>query len=505
MFGKSQNLNKEKTKTIELVPLHSQETFSKEYYMESLLYLEEIIEKEPKNCEAYKLIGDIYAYFLPDIGKAIYYYEKHFKLDPKNYDIYRKIGDIYVYDRPEEDKAIYYYEKYIKYAPENALVYNMLGHLYSKICKYEETDKQIKYFEKAVELDPELKEAYKNLMVVYPRAGREQDAIRCFHKLLELGASMDDCFNYACLNIKLRNFEEGWKYYEKRFLKETDPTIYPEIVGPDWKGQDISNKTLLVQYEQGFGDSIQFSRYLSVLKKFNAKLIFRVQDELVELFKTSLDGIEVVKMSTPLEELSYDYHVAHMSLIHILNSRVEDIPLSNGYIKADERKIKAYKEKYFDNDCFKIGLAWHGNVKGEHNKNIPLDFFYSLTQLKNVKVYSFQKGMGSEELEYLPAGIEIIDLGKNFNDFSDTAAAMANVDLAISSDNVIFHLAAAMGKKSFLLLGRDSEYRWFYDEDTTPWYDSAKIFKKQKENDSWELSIQRVIDNIEKAINIGKV
>lgn len=431
-----------------------------------------------------------------DYFKKLLYFEELIEMDPNNYDVYRLIGDIYAYNLPDDRKAIYYYEKYAELYPKNALVYNMLGHLYSKLGRYQNIDKQIEYFEKAIEIMPDLKETYRNLMVVYPRVGREKDAIKCFYRLLKLGASMDDHFNYACLNIKLKNFKEGWQHYEYRFLKETGPTPYPEFNKPKWKGQKILDKTLLVQYEQGYGDSIQFFRYLPQLKPLVGKIIFRTHNELADLFSINTNDAEIVKASVPLEELSFDYHVPIMSLMHFLGATVDNIPFAEGSIKADEAKIKDYKEQHFDNDCFKIGISWHGAEHGNNLRNVPLEHFYPLTKLKNVKVYSFQKGVGSEELEKLPSGVEIVDLGKTFNDFSDTAAAIANMDLFITSDNAVFNLAASMGKKTFLLLGKDAEWRWFLDEDTNPWYDSVKVFRKQDENDSWAWSIERVIGEI---------
>lgn len=428
-----------------------------------------------------------------DYLKALAVLEEAEKINPENYNVYRLIGDIYLNHLPDIQKAIHYYTKYVENYSKNSKIYNTLGYLYENLSKYENIDLQIKYFEKALEVTPTLKEALRNLAIVYPRAERYDDALKCFQKLFKLGATMDDYFNYACLKIKMGDFKEGWQYYEYRFSKEEGKTIYPKISQPKWKGQKISDKTLLIHCEQGFGDSIQFFRYLPKLQNFAKKLIFRVQDGLVDLLKINTKEIEIVGTSTPLEELDFDYHIPIMSLIHILNETKENIPLSEGYIKADEKLIKKYKKEFFNNDCLKIGITWHGALRGNARRNIPLEFFHPLTKLKNVKIYSFQKEAGYEQLENLPEGIEVIDLGKTFNNFSDTAAAMANLDLFMTSDNAVFNLAGAMGKKTILLLGKDSEWRWFFDEELTPWYDSVKIFKKKNENDSWSTLIKRVL------------
>lgn len=401
-------------------------------------------------------------------------------------------------------EAIEYYKKYLENDSRNALILNRIGHLYGKIDEFKYVDEQIKYFEKALEIKPDYTLTIRNLAFAYQKVDKYQKAVECFLKIFELDPVMDDYFAYSCLKIQLGDFEEGWKYHDSRFLKKFGQTYYPKFDKPKWEGQKISDKTLLVHYEQGYGDSIQFFRYLEQLKPLVGKIIFIVQKGLYDLLKFNANGIEVVKTLRKLDDgidewggnIAFDYHIPLMSLPYILNARIDNIPLSQGYIKADEDKVKAYKEEFFNNDCFKIGISWSGAKVGNRKRDIPLETFYPLAKQKNVKVYSFQKNFGSEQLENLPSGVEIVDLGARFNDFSDTAAAMANLDLFVTSDNGVFNLAAAMGKKTFLMLNKHAEWRWFFDEDTTPWYDSVRIFKKQSESESWDSLMQKIIKNL---------
>lgn len=410
----------------------------------------------------------------------------------------KKLGDE-KYKKGDYYGAIEYFKAYLETDPQNASMYNVVGYLYEKIDRYSTVDEQIKYYEKAVEVDSKCTMAIRNLAFSYSKKGRYEDAIAQFEKLFSLGAIPDDYFAYGCLKIELGDFKDGWKYYEYRFSKEYGRTLYPKFDKPRWDGQNISDKILLVQYEQGFGDSFLFFRYLYEVKPLVRKIIFRVQNELVDLLKTSNPdkNIEIVGMSTELNDLSFDYHIPLLSLPYALKSTIDNIPLSQGYIKADENKVKAYKEKFFNNDSLKIGIAWNGMVVGNRRRNIPLINFYNLTTLKNVKIYSFQKNTGYDQLSKLPLDFEVIDLGKEFKDFSDTAAAMANIDIFITSDNGVFNLAAAMGKQTFLLLNKFAEWRWFFDTETTPWYKSVRIFKKENENDDWSLLINQVIEVIQ--------
>lgn len=403
----------------------------------------------------------------------------------------------------EYEKSLGCYQKLINSGFEDAFTYNMIGHLYKKIDEYDTLDKQIENYQKSLLLNENFSGALRNIALACARAEKYDDSTKYFKKLFEIDPTPDDYFYYACMRIKLKDFEEGWKYYEYRFAKIFGPTTYPLIEKPPWQGENIKDKTLLIRYEQGFGDSLQFFRYIKQIRPRVGKIIFVVQKELFDLFKLNADGIEIVSSQPPLEELNFDYHLPIMSLPLVLNIAPDDFPYSEGYIKADSKKVEQYRQKYFDNDCLKIGISWHGALLGNPRRNVPLSTFLQLKELgENVKIYSFQKENTAKNLKNIANRMEIVNLGQTFDDFSDTAAAMENLDLFITSDNGIFNLAGAMGKKTYVLLGKDSEWRWFLDDKKTPWYDSVTIFKKEKETDSWNLAMGKIIKKIqEKYLN----
>lgn len=461
-----------------------------EYYKDIFLSLEdpslydEIVE-HLKNIKAYDL--------------AISFFEELIKIHPEYSHPYWFIADINIRYLNNPKKGIAYLNKFMDKSKPSALVYEAIGNLYKGIDKYKDLEKQIKCFKKAAELKPDFKDAIREVAFAYSRAGDYEKASEWFKKIFDLGASPDDYFAYSTRRLQLMDFKEGWKYYEYRFLVENSGLrLYPKTDKPKWEGQNIFGKTILVQYEQGFGDTIMFSRYIEQLKPFAGKIIFRTRNELVDLFKNSIKDIEIIGNSTTTEELSFDYHVPLISLPYLLNAQIDNIPLKTGYIKATKNKTEFYRKEFFNNDKFKIGICWMGSATGIQARNIPLKVFHPLTKLKNVQIYSLQKE--SEELNSLSKSINIVDLGRTFNDFSDTAAAIENLDLVISSDNAVLNLAASMGKKSFLLLNKHSDWRWFLDEEKTPWYDSVTIFKKQKESDSWKTLINRVVIALEKIL-----
>lgn len=433
------------------------------------------------------------AYAQGDYLSALDFFKKDININPERSYSYFIIGYIYSEYINDFANALVYFKEYAEKEPQDAKVYVIIAHLYKRLDYYGYLEEQIQYFKKALTFMPDSKDVMKSLAYAYLGLEKSIEATKYFQKSFNLETSANDYFIYGTQQMKLGNFEEGWKYYEYRFVKEYGKTHYPSFEKPKWDGQLIADKTLLVQNEQGFGDSLQFSRYLQKVKPMCANVIFRVQDELKDLFKINAQGIVIVAESTPISELSFDYHVPMMDLVRLMDKQLHDIPFAEGYIIADTNKTEQYRKDFFDNNNLKIGIAWHGAENGNILRNILLEAFYPLTKIKDVKVYSFQKGVGSEQLVDLPSDIEIIDLGKTFKDFSDTAAAMANLDLFISSDNGVFNLAGAMGKKAFLLLNKPCNWRWFFDEKSTRWYKNVKIFKKQSQNESWESVIKRVI------------
>lgn len=426
------------------------------------------------------------AKFLNENGakaSAVYFFKKVLELNPDNAQNLITLGN-YCIDSENYREAIKNFEKYITIDLNKAEIYDIIGVLYSKVDRYDNFDLRINYFEKALSFQPENVDFLRHLAITYRHMGDDKKCLEIFEKIIKLNSFSNDYFDLAIQKLKMGDFEEGLKYYEHRFTRETSTIFYPEISKPKWDGKaDLSDKILLVQKEQGHGDSVQFVRYLLDLKA--KKVIFRVHDALVDLFKYNYKNIEIVPVSTPIEALEFDYHIALESLMYVLDAKVETIPYPQGYLKADEALVLEYKQKFFDNNDLKIGIAYCGLSGGNDYRNIDLQALIPLSKLPNIKVYSFQKERREELEKYIEQGVDIVNLGATFKDFSDTAAALENIDVLISSDNVVAHLAGAMGKKTILLLNKDSNWRWFMAGEKSPWYNSMAVLRKDFEKQSW--------------------
>lgn len=371
--------------------------------------------------------------------------------------------------------------------------------LASELGKAGKTDEAIEAFKKAASINPDEYFIYKKLADIYYLI-KNDPVLNIFYYEKFIKYEPDNTDAKACLGLsylKLKNYKEGWGYFENRPHKKNAISKIEQLFcnqKPVWQGEDAKNKTIFVYPEAGFGDTIMFARFLPKLKNICKKVLFEPESETYKLFKESDLGVDILK-SKEISNYDFDYHIPIMSLPCFLKiNNEEDIPFKEGYLKANSQKVEQYKKKYFLNDTYKIGIFWHGHKTEDTTKPIKLKTFYKLFNLKNTKFYSLQKGYGIEQLQETK-GYEIVDLGSTFKDFSDTAAAIENLDLVISIDTAVAHLAGAMGKPCWVLLPFVLDWRWGTDLNECYWYGSVKTFK-QKEAGNWD----EVMDMVDKEL-----
>lgn len=436
---------------------------------------------------------------------AVTFLEQVIKLRPQHADSYRLLGDIHREKFKNEDKATEYYKKYIESnnAQKNvSSTLDTMEGLRKDADKYKTIEEKIKYLETTIESlekgSTEYMDSIRSLAIAYYKKNMYPEAIECVKKLFKYGVTQDDYFFYGCLNLRIGNFSEGWKYYEYRPFDSNNKMLYPDMTKPKWEGQDISDKTLLVQCEHDFGEMIQSFRYVKLLKEqqIAKNIIFRVPDSLVELLGTSSDDIKIRGLSTSVKTYSFDYYCHLMSLMSFFKTTKDNIPMADGYIKADENKVSEFKKEYFDNNLLKVGIAWFSENIHNNTSNIPFSTFLPLTLIGNLKVYSLQNPTAAEKPLLRKSRNEIVNLSEKLKNFSDVAAALANLDVLITSDSSLLNLAGAMGIKTCALLDQNANWKWFMDKELTPWYKSVRIFRKKSDTDTWPLLMNNVIKYI---------
>lgn len=457
---------------------------------EAAMNYRKAIELNPHFLQAYNNLGNV----LKDMGnmdEAILNYRKALELDPDSATIYNNLG-LVLESKGDLDSAMINYEKAISLNPHCAETYNNIGNVFAFKG---ETGKAVEQYEKALRSDPDYVEAYNNLGALFVNKGDTERAIQYYSQAISLRPGYAQAhFNLGLVLLLTKQFKQGWQEYEWRF--KTSDFLFPSFNMPAWEGSSLDGKVIYVRCEQGIGDTIQFARYVSLLSLFNpGKIIFRPNAGLEQLFRNSGLGADIVDNSISDEAMHFDTYVPLLSLPAIFGTDEDNIPSRSRYLYAEKEKINDYREIYFDNDSFKIGIVWKGNPKHKKDRfrSLSLSFFCGISSLPGVKVYSLQKGHGEEELANIQE--DIIDLGKTFHDFSDTAAAIENLDLIVGVDTSVVHLSGALGKPTWILLPYVPDWRWFLDSELSPWYESFKLFRQVRSGD-WHDVMERVCKKI---------
>lgn len=405
------------------------------------------------------------------------------KKEPNKVLMFLTLANFYNLQIGDYKKAIKYYEKYVEIDKTKAVIYSILGNLYSKVYGESSLSEQIFYFEKAYSLNPTSRLVLHALAFAYEKVGNKEKASRYYKEILTNNPTEIDYYNYGAFLISCGDFEQGHKYFRYRFLIDDENLKYPIANSKKWDlVSDISDKVLLVHYEQGFGDTFMYCRFVPLLKKVARKVIFVVQDSLFDLIKNSpiiSDGIEVLSDKISVQNIYYDYDMALLDAPFVLKTNANLIPYAQGYLTVNNQCVKNYASKYLKSSSkLKVGIAYSGDKNSNYfGRDIGLNKFKILTNLDGIEVYSLQVG---EEID----NPQIIDLGKTFNNFTDTACAIKNMDIVISTDNVILNLAGALGVKTLGLFNKQTNYRWFkITGENVGWYSSVKPLQTHIQDD----------------------
>ena len=277
-------------------------------------------------------------------------------------------------------------------------------------------------------------------------------------------------------------FAAGWKEFEWRRPRKHD------FKRPVWDGTSLKGKSILVHTEQGFGDSIQFARYIDLLPDTDSTIIVACQAELKSLFK-SIDRIDTL-VTEGVKTPDFDVHVPLLSLPSIFTT-LKTIPARIPYLYPD---VKADSMFLLDNNHkFKIGFVWAGNSEhiNDHNRSIDLRQFECLLNIENCEFFSLQVGEPREDIKQYGYHHIVKDLGEQFTDFHHTSLAILQLDLVISVDTSVAHLAGALGKEVWTLLPFVPDWRWMLDRSDSPWYPSMTLFRQKKVGD-WDGVFQQL-------------
>jgi tetratricopeptide (TPR) repeat protein len=377
-------------------------------------------------------------------------------------------------------EAVESYDRAAAIAPGVAQLHINRGGALAALARYPEA---LVAYDRALALDPNSAYAYFNRGVGLTEMKRIEEAIVSYERALRLAPDYVLAeYNRALCRLQLGQLEEGFQGYEARHRLTPKPVLYPQSLRP---GEDIAGKTLLVRGEQGLGDIIQFSRYLRLLQEADAKVILSVQPHLVRLLGSLNPRPQIIAWTDV--PMAFDHHIALESLPGFFQTRLDTIPASIPYLSAEPALVEKWKQKR-GADGFKIGIAWRSSASGASiGKTFSPAHFAALSKIPGVRLISLQKTEESAELGDLPPGLTIEQLGPDFDArpdaFVDSAAVMASLDLVISPDTAIAHLAGALGRPVWTALKYVPDWRWLLDRADTPWYPTMRLYRQPAPGD----------------------
>jgi len=424
---------------------------------------------------------------------AIESYNKAITLKPDNAEAYNNRGIVFQ-EQGMFDEALANYKKSIEFKPAH-YVYSNLGCVLMEKGEYREAIESCK---RAIASKPDYAEAHINLGNVLQELGRHDEAILCYDKSVELAPdNVKAHINRAIERLLLEDFERGWPEYEWRLRKED--YVFNHFHQPRWDGSALNGRTILVNTERGFGDSIHFARYLPKLKESGGYVIFECQQTLSRLMRgcSGIDEIVVKHTKSSMPNVVFDVYVPLMSLPGIFSTTLDNIPAEAPYISVDSELTESWRKRLYRNDDFKVGIVWKGNFNNisGRRRSCSLADFAPLAGIPGLVFYSLQKGQEAMEANNPPTGMNIINLDSGLKDFADTAAVIANMDLVISIDTAVVHLAGAMGKPVWTLLHFTPDWRWFLQRDDSPWYPGMSLFRQTQPND-WSGVFEQVKESL---------
>jgi len=459
-----------------------------EHYSKAYEFFEPITQINPKFFEAWFHMGNVCG-FQKHFNHSIDCYEKALAINPNHAICQYNLGRAW-YGQRNYKNAIACFQKAVDIDPSYFKAIYNLGSAHYRIRNL---DQSIDYFIQALKLKPDQIDIYTNLGACYGKKGDIASALSWHQKSLD--ASPDYANGHYNMGISLLldgHLHEGFKEYEWRLKRPDFPT--PGYEQPMWDGSEFDNKTILVYMEQGFGDAIQFVRYLPFVKFRGGTVILLCHSFLQSLFKSAKGADQVITENDPLP--FFDWHISLMSLPAIFKTGLDSIPDKIPYLSIPQES-KEPLSTLIDphNSVFKVGFVWAGNPSNKHDKerSIPLHMFSYLASVKDIKLFSLQKEQQSQSFNLF----DFIDLSPHLHDFSDTAFAISKMDLIISADTAVAHLSGAIDHPAWILLPKVPDWRWLLNRDDSPWYPSIRLFR-QKDPGNWSDVFSAVLRAIHK-------
>lgn len=502
--------------------------------------------RDPSVAETHLLLGDLLD-ASGDQSGAIDAYQQATALQPDHPDAWFNLGRL-AQVAGNADAAIDFYQQALAIRPQLAEGWFNLGNAFHKadrfadaadayahavrlkqdyaeahaglgtvLQKLDQFQNAIASLKTALRLKPDYADAYYNLGNALQDVGQVDAAIESFERAFTIKPNYVSAhFNQALALMSAGDYVRGWRKYEYRWHPDRDRLVARTFSQPLWLGDgSLEGKTILLHSEQGLGDTLQFCRYVPLVASLGARIVLEVQKPLVGLLTASFasDRITIVPTdpSWPAGDglPPFDLHCPLLSLPLAFGTTIDSVPTAIPYLKADPERTRFWHDRLAEDaairaGALKVGLVWAGEarknipdaVEVDRRRSMKLAEFAALTDLSGLKLVSLQKGEPADQAASAPFDLAMINLMNEINDFADTAALIDALDLVISVDTSVAHLAGALGKPVWLLSRANGCWRWLLQGETSPWYPSLRVLR-QETPFQWQPVVAGISQNLE--------
>ena len=400
-----------------------------------------------------------------------------------------------LYELRRYDEALADYECFLALRPGNPDLFNNYGSALSEIGRLEDA---IVSYERALALDPKLPEVVINKGHVLADMHRFDAALVCYAQAAKLeGRRAEAAFAASLVRLRLGQFDAGWREYEWRWKQAHWAGRARGFTAPLWLGQESpAGKTVLLHSEQGFGDTLQFVRYARRLAARGATVLLEVQPPLKSLLSDGEGITQTFARGEPLPR--FDLHCPLMSLPLACGTALDTIPAEVPYVRAPADRVAHWRARLGESRSLRVGIVWAGSAvhKNNHNRSIAFDRFQSLLSAPGIEFVSLQGELGPADAASLARHANVVALGGELRDFADTAAVVSIMDLVVSADTALVHLAGALGAPVWVLVPFSPDFRWLIGREDSPWYPTARLFRQPRFGD-WDSVLTRVKEALE--------
>ena len=457
----------------------------------------QLLSLQPENAEARHRLARILAATgsasqeRGELGAAIEGYEEALALEQGQADVLNNLGNVYR-DLGRLADAIAAFRNAIDVDGGRAEAHFNLG---TALFQSGENAQAIAQCRTALALRASFPEASMSLGYLLEREGDAPGAAACYRDAIAARPDFAEAhFNHALQLLLAGDFEKGWEEYEWRLRMPDLAPLWPHAGRPRWDGSPLEGKAILLYAEQGFGDAIQFVRFAPLVAERGGRVILSCAASLMPLFENIPGIAALADWSKPAP--AFDLCCSLLSLPRIFRTTIATLPAKTPYLHANPEKLRRWNARLApDAAALKVGLVWatQSSNKSAQSRSLKLDMFAPLAAVGEILFCSLQKGPGAEHVAHAPAGMRIIDFGREIGDFSDTAALIANLDLVISIDTAVAHLAGALARPVWTLTDWPPEWRWLLGRDDTPWYSTMRLYRRGRA-EPWEDVIARVAE-----------